>query len=53
MRYEFEMGIFAKFRQEMDAAGRDYDSAYETLLEPELLDSVSYRSPRINEMRIY
>ena len=52
VRYEFKMGIFAEFRQEMDAAGRNYDSAYETLVGPELLDSVSLRSPRFNEMRM-
>lgn len=33
VRYEFKLGVFAEFRQEMDAAFRNYESAYEILLD--------------------
>ena len=52
VRYEFKLGVFAEFRQEMDAAGRNYESAYEALLTPELLESISSWSPRFNEGRL-
>ncbi|KAL9624823.1 MAG: hypothetical protein Q9160_000869 [Pyrenula sp. 1 TL-2023] len=52
VRYEFKMGIFAEFRQEMDAAGRNFDNAYEILVNSELLESFSHWSPRFNEARM-
>lgn len=52
VRYEFKLGVFAEFRQEMDAAGRNYESSYEALFTPELLESVSSWSPRFNEARL-
>lgn len=52
VRYEFKMGIFAEFRQEMDAAGRNYESAYEALMNTEVIESISDWSPRFNEARM-
>lgn len=52
VRYEFKLGVFAEFRQEMDAAGRNYESAYEALFTAELLESVSSWNPRFNEARL-
>ena len=52
VRYEFKLGVFAEFRQEMDAAGRNYEGAYEALFVPELLESISSWSPRFNEARL-
>jgi hypothetical protein len=51
-RYEFKLGVFAEFRQEMDAACRNYESAYESLFSPELFDSIASWSPRFNETRM-
>lgn len=52
VRYEFKMGIFAEFRQEMDAAGRNFDSAYEALVNSEYFESLSDWNPRFNEARM-
>jgi trafficking protein particle complex subunit 11 len=52
VRYEFKLAVFAEFRQEMDAAGRNYEGAYEALFVPELLESISSWSPRFNEARL-
>ena len=52
VRYEFKLGVFAEFRQEMDAAGRNYEGAYEALFVPELLESISSWSPRFNGARL-
>ena len=51
-RYEFKLGVFAEFRQEMDAACRNYESAYESLFSPELFESIASWSPRFNESRM-
>lgn len=51
-RYEFKLGVFAEFRQEMDAACRNYESAYESLLMPEMIDSIPVWTPRFNEARL-
>ncbi|KAJ5568783.1 hypothetical protein N7450_011269 [Penicillium hetheringtonii] len=40
VRYEFKLGILAEFRQEMDAACRNYESAYETLFGQEAMHSL-------------
>ncbi|KAI9655062.1 MAG: hypothetical protein M1829_000695 [Trizodia sp. TS-e1964] len=52
VRYEFKLGIFAEFRQEMDSAGRNYEGAYEGLLKQEVFESISSWSPRWNESRL-
>ncbi|KAJ9606611.1 hypothetical protein H2200_008619 [Cladophialophora chaetospira] len=51
VRYEFKLGVFAEFRQEMDAACRNYESAYESLFSPEIIDGIAAWSPRFNEAR--
>jgi trafficking protein particle complex subunit 11 len=52
VRYEFKLGVFAEFRQEMDAACRNYESAYEGLFSHELFETISSWSPRFNEARL-
>lgn len=52
VRYEFKLGVFAEFRQEMDAACRNYESAYENLFTPEVLELIHMWSPRFNEARL-
>jgi trafficking protein particle complex subunit 11 len=52
IRYEFKLGVFAEFRQEMDAAYRNYESAYEGLFSHELFETTSSWSPRFNEARL-
>ncbi|KAK4940018.1 hypothetical protein LTR10_019755 [Elasticomyces elasticus] len=51
VRYEFKLGVLAEFRQEMDAACRNYETAYEGLFSPELIDAIAVWSPRFNEAR--
>jgi hypothetical protein len=52
VRYDFKLGVFAEFRQEMDAALRSYESGYGILLGPDVLEVVSNWSPRWNEGRL-
>lgn len=52
VRYEFKLGVFAEFRQEMDAACRNYESAYEGLFSHEVFETISSWSPRFNEARL-
>ena len=52
VRYEFKLGVFAEFRQEMDAACRNYESAYEGLFSHEIFETISSWSPRFNEARL-
>ena len=52
VRYEFKLGVFAEFRQEMDAACRNYETAYESLMSPEVSEAVAAWSPRFNEGRM-
>ena len=52
VRYETKLGTFAEFRQEMDAAGRSYEVAYEALLESDLLDTPDFQSSRFQEGRM-
>ncbi|KAH6678509.1 Gryzun, putative trafficking through golgi-domain-containing protein [Halenospora varia] len=52
VRYDFKLGVFAEFRQEMDAAVRSYESGYEGLLGPDVLEAISSWSPRWNEARL-
>ncbi|KAH8598801.1 Gryzun, putative trafficking through golgi-domain-containing protein [Bisporella sp. PMI_857] len=51
VRYDFKLGIFAEFRQEMDAAVRSYESGYEGLL-TDVIDAIASWSPRWNEARL-
>ncbi|RKF53999.1 putative glutathione transferase omega-1 protein [Golovinomyces cichoracearum] len=50
-RYDFKLGVFAEFRQEMDSALRSYESAYEILFGADILETISNWSPRWNEAR--
>lgn len=52
VRYEIKLGVFAEFRQEMDAACRNYESAYESLFGAEVIEAIAAWSPRFNEARL-
>ena len=52
LRYETKLGCFAEFRQEMDAAGRNYEAAYELLFDGDVFESISDWNPRFNEARL-
>ncbi|CAL5873495.1 uncharacterized protein PFLUO_LOCUS7774 [Penicillium psychrofluorescens] len=52
VRYEFKLGIFAEFRQEMDAACRNYESAYETLFGQEVFENIAGWDPRFSDARL-
>jgi hypothetical protein len=51
LRYEFKLGVFAEFRQEMDVAGRNYETAYEKLL-IEVFEATSSWTERWTEARM-
>lgn len=51
LRYELKLGIFAEFRQEMDIAGRNYETAYEKLL-AEVFETTSSWNERWKEARL-
>ncbi|GAB0134562.1 hypothetical protein EsDP_00002927 [Epichloe bromicola] len=50
-RYDFKTAVLAEFRQELDAAIRSFEQAYEILLGQDVLDVVPSWSPRWNEAR--
>lgn len=52
VRYEFKLGIFAEFRQEMDAAYRNYESAYDTLFGQDVFENIAGWDPRFNDARL-
>lgn len=52
VRYDFKLGVFAEFRQEMDAAVRSYESGYDVLLGPDVLEVIASWSPRWDEARL-
>ncbi|KAH0563136.1 hypothetical protein GP486_002291 [Trichoglossum hirsutum] len=52
VRYEFKLGVLAEFRQEMDAAGRSFEGAYEGLLGQDVFESIASWSSRWNEARL-
>lgn len=51
VRYDFKSAIFAEYRQEMDAAFRSFEQAYENLLSSEVVELIPSWSPRWNEAR--
>lgn len=52
-RYDFKLGVFAEFRQEMDAAQRHYNIALEGLFGPEgIFETTASWSPRWDEIRL-
>ncbi|KAI9713919.1 MAG: hypothetical protein M1820_000649 [Bogoriella megaspora] len=53
VRYDVKGGIFAEFRQEMEAAGRNYTMALETLLGSDgIFETTHSWSPRWDEARL-
>ncbi|EQL34200.1 hypothetical protein BDFG_03870 [Blastomyces dermatitidis ATCC 26199] len=52
VRYDFKLGAFAEFRQEMDAACRSYEAAYEGLFGEEVFEMIAGWSPRFNDARM-
>lgn len=52
VRYDFKLGVFAEFRQEMDSAIRSFESGYEGLLGPDVMETIASWSPRWNEARL-
>ncbi|KAF2131485.1 hypothetical protein P153DRAFT_286498 [Dothidotthia symphoricarpi CBS 119687] len=53
VRYDFKLGVFAEFRQEMDAAQRHYDIALSALFGPEgLFETTASWSPRWDDTRM-
>lgn len=50
-RYDFKLGVFAEFRQEMESALRSYEGAYETLLSTDIFEAMTISTPRWNEAR--
>lgn len=51
LRYEYKLGVFAEFRQEMDVAARNYETAYDKLL-TEVFETTTSWSERWTEARI-
>ncbi|KAI5285609.1 hypothetical protein KEM54_000435, partial [Ascosphaera aggregata] len=52
IRYEFKLGVFAEFRQEMDTACRCYESAYDNLFTAEIFESIAGWTSRFDEARM-
>ncbi|KAB5566526.1 Gryzun, putative trafficking through golgi-domain-containing protein [Coniochaeta sp. 2T2.1] len=52
VRYDFKSAIFAEYRQEMDAAWRSFEQAYENLLSSEVVELIPSWSPRWDEARL-
>ncbi|KAG5951899.1 hypothetical protein E4U53_002055 [Claviceps sorghi] len=50
-RYDFKTAVFAEFRQELDAAMRSFEQAYEIILGQDVLDVIPSWSPRWDEGR--
>ncbi|POS87893.1 hypothetical protein EPUL_000401 [Erysiphe pulchra] len=50
-RYDFKLGVFAEFRQEMESALRSYEGAYETLLGTDIFEALTISTPRWNEAK--
>ncbi|KAK7942816.1 uncharacterized protein PG986_011929 [Apiospora aurea] len=52
VRYDFKAAVFAEFRQDMEAALRSYEQAYESLFGTDVLEMVPSWSPRFNDGRL-
>jgi solute carrier family 25 protein 38 len=53
VRYDFKLGVFAEFRQEMDAAQRHYGAALDALFAADgLFETTASWSPRWDEIRL-
>jgi hypothetical protein len=54
VRYDFKLGVFAEFRQEMDAALRHYQTALDSLFGSEgIFETTPSWSPRWDEIRLF
>ncbi|KAL3459939.1 Gryzun, putative trafficking through golgi-domain-containing protein [Aspergillus heterothallicus] len=51
-RYEFKLGVFAEFRREIDAALKNYESAYDTLFGQEVFENIAGWDPKFNDARL-
>lgn len=51
MRYDFKSAIFSEFKQDMDAALRLYEVAYDALFGSDVWETIPSWSPRWNEAR--
>lgn len=51
VRYDFKLGVFAEFRQEMEAAIVSYEKSYEALVS-EVFETTANWSPRWNDQRL-
>ncbi|KAI5310717.1 hypothetical protein KEM55_002994 [Ascosphaera atra] len=52
IRYEFKLGVFFEFRQEMEAACRCYESAYDNLFDAEVFETIAGWSSRFDDARM-
>ncbi|WEW55669.1 hypothetical protein PRK78_001102 [Emydomyces testavorans] len=52
IRYEFKLGVFAELRQEMDAACRSYETAYDLLFGEEVFETIAGWSSRFDDARM-
>jgi solute carrier family 25 protein 38 len=53
VRYDFKLGVFAEFRQEMESACRHYTAALEALLGPDgIFETTASWSPRWEQARL-
>lgn len=52
VRYDFKLGVFAEFRQEMETATRHFEAAYENLVSSDVFELIASWSPRWNEARM-
>ncbi|KAJ2904695.1 hypothetical protein MKZ38_007437 [Zalerion maritima] len=52
VRYDIKTAVFSEYRQDMDAALRLYDNAYETLFGSDVWQIIPSWSPRWNEARL-
>ncbi|KAF2145473.1 uncharacterized protein K452DRAFT_264522 [Aplosporella prunicola CBS 121167] len=53
VRYDFKLGVFAEFRQEMDSACRHYSAAMDTLLDGDgVFETTASWNPRWDDTRL-
>lgn len=52
IRYDFKLGVFAEFRQEMDAASRSYETAYVNLFGEEVFEIIAGWTSRFSDARM-
>lgn len=52
VRYDFKSAIWAEYRQEMDAALRFFEQAYDNLMGSEVMETIPSWNPKWNEARL-